>query len=185
MYNNPVSFIKVTTNEVIDFIASAKKRIIFAKPSFFKNEIEAIIDTKYQEDIFVEIYMEAGESAIRYGFGETSALELISANIGLFDTHLADRIRIAILIVDNNALVYMPNLSFIEEESNALTFPNGFLCNEDVTEDIFRQFTARNSDNIIMEKLENVLFFPGVNILSLNNDDAVINNMESSIKNLR
>lgn len=184
MEQNAMSFVKVNTSTVIDFIASAKNRIVFAKPSFLKKEIEAIIDSKKQTDIFVDIYMEAGESAIRYGFGETLALELLNDNVGLFDIHVAKKIRIALLVVDNNALVYMPNLAFIEEESNELSFPNGFLCNEDVTENIIRQFTAKDTVNIKLGNADNVINLPGCHIPLLDSEE-VISGIKTSIENLK
>lgn len=183
MYNNPVSFIKVTTATVIDFIAAAKNRIIFAKPSFFKNEIEAIINTKKLRNISSEIYMEAGDEAVRYGFGETSALKLINDNVEMFNIYTANRIRIAILVVDDRALVYTPNLAFIEGELEDLTFPNGFLCNEDVTEDIVRQFDAKNTSNIEIDSIDNVIIFPGVNISLLKSNEA-ITDIANSIETL-
>lgn len=181
MYNNPVSFIKVTTNIVIDFITAAKRRIIFAKPSFLKKEIEAIIDTKKLRNIFIEVYMEAGEDAVRYGFGETSALKLIHGNLEMFNIYTANRIRIAVLVIDDRALVYMPNLAFIEEELSELSFPNGFLCNKNVTEDIVSQFEAKDTNNIEIDNVDNVIIFPGVHIPLLKSNE-IINGIKNSIE---
>jgi hypothetical protein len=183
MNNNPVSFIKVTTDLVINFITSAKKSIIFAKPAFFKNEIETMISVIRQKKISAELYMEVGDSAIRYGFGETSALKLICDSHEIFTLHTADRIRIAILVVDDRALVYTPNLSFIEEESNDLAFPNGFLCNENVTRDIVRQFETKSTADIEINSTENIIVFPGIQIPQLSSG-KFIDDIKDSIERL-
>lgn len=184
MNSSSVSFIKVTTNEIIEFISSAKERIIFVKPAFFKKEIESIFQGSKQNDPLVTIYMESGDSAIRYGFGETDALELLNEKLGKIEVHIANRIRVAILIVDDRAIVYMPNLTFIEEESKELTFPNGFLCNKEVIEDIVKQFVPNQTANKKIEKLDNVVILPGGHIPLLDSN-VVANDIIKSIENLK
>lgn len=140
MDNNAVSFIRVSTPEIIKWISSVKNRIVFAKPAFFKTETAAILTVLEEREIDVTIYMEEGESAIRCGFGETAALELIARNAKSINLHTVKRIRVGILIVDDRAIVFMPELVFIEEESNdADLFPNGLLCSKEITNDIVNQ----------------------------------------------
>lgn len=179
-----VSFVRVTTKDVLNFIKVAKKRIIFAKPAFLKQEVKFLYDAVKEKSVYCNLYMEAGDAAIRYGFGETSALEFINEKFGAFSVHTADRIRIAILIVDDKALVYMPNLAFIEEEASELSFPNGFMCNEDITKEIVNQFEEKTSNNDVVEKVENVILLPGGYIPLL--DSVVVNSsIKESIKSLK
>jgi hypothetical protein len=171
MDNNTLSFIKVSKKEVIEFINSAKKRIIFIKPAFLKDEIEAILRLIHQNDINGTIYMETGENAIRHGFGETAALEIINQNINILNICVAEKIRIAILIVDDGALVYMPDLAFIDEEHNELTFPNGFKSNKDVTDDIIKQISSKQNNELTFPSNKDVTD----DIIKLNSSKQNIN----------
>lgn len=183
MSNNPVSFIKVTTDIAVNFIGSAKKKIIFVKPSLTNEEIEALINAKGKLDISVEIYIESGDNAIRYGFGEKPAIEKLEKNIKLFDVNIAERIRIALLIVDDRALIYMPHLAFVEDESNVLSFPNGFLCNEEVTSDIISQLKLKENVNIEIGEMDNVVIFPPCRI-KLGDKNDVTSNIKTTIEKL-
>lgn len=165
-----VSFVRVTTEDVLKFIAASRERIIYVKPAFMEKEVKTLLDVVNHKGVSCDLFMEAGDNAIRYGFGETTALNLLNENISKLNIQIADRIRIVVLVVDDKALVYMPNISFIEEESSELTFPNGFLCNETFTTEIVNQFTVKKDnveiiksvENGIIEKVENVYFLPGV-----------------------
>lgn len=184
MNNNSVSFIRVSTNEILDFIASAKNRIIFAKRAFTRNEIEAILNVIKTNNISGTIYMEAGDSATRYGFGETEALELLRQNFERIEVHTTNRIKVGVLVVDESAIFYMPNLTFIEEESNEQAFPNGILCGSEVTNDIVRQFDFQQNTNEKIDRVGNVIALPGGHNPLLDRN-KVKENLLESLKNLK
>jgi len=158
---NVLKFVKVTENDLLSFISSAKKRIIFAKSAFTKKEVECILDTIDRSRVSCNLYIEAGDKAIRFGFGETEALKLLDDNLGKINLHIADRIRMAILIVDNEALMYSPNLSFIEEELQGMIFPNGFFGRDSITELILQEFDIEEVINVDPKSVFKVIPFPG------------------------
>lgn len=182
--NVAVDFIKVTTEEILKFIASAKKKIIFAKPAFLLKEVEALYKAVKVNSVECQLYMEAGDGAIRYGFGETSALELMEKHSEDINIHIAGRIRIAVLIVDEKALVYMPNIAFIEEETIELAFPNGLLCNQEVSEQILSQFDGKGEKPRTIGQDDNVIIFPKGSIPT-SNIGEVNNNIVKSLESLK
>lgn len=192
MNNSKVmSFVKVTTEDILEFIDLAKDRIIFIKPAFMKNEVETLLKVVNHNGLLCNLFMESGDKAIRYGFGETAALKLLNENIGKLNIQIADRIRIGVLVVDDKALVYMPNISFIEEESVELKFPNGFLFNETFTKEIVNEFTLKEDnseiikriENGIVKRVDNVLILPGGFTTRYNHSD-VKNDLENSLEKL-
>lgn len=161
IYNDIVKFVKVNTNDLLNYIYSAKKRIVFAKPAFDLDEINAILDLKKKKQVTCNLYIESGDKAVRYGFGDTKALQLINDNLQLLNVQTVERIRMAILIVDDKTLVYAPNLSFIEEEIDTLTFPNGFFGDKAITEQILKEFSMKSGSNSVAHKYNNIVPFPG------------------------
>lgn len=134
-------FVKVTNNRITEFIHQAKHRILFVKPAFYKCEIENIISVKEKNNIpLCELYLENGDEAIRFGFGERDALELISEKQDLLTVQLVDRIRLSILIVDNNCLIFSPSIAQLDKEDNPSDFPNGFYGDKNVVEMIITKF---------------------------------------------
>lgn len=175
-------FVKVSTRDVIDDISHAHERIIFVKPAFMKSEIEALLDATQKRNVVCEIYMEPGEEAIRHGFGETEALKLLHANTISFQIHMVDRIRMAILIVDGRALVYTPNISFIEAEAEYqdLTFPNGMECTDELAQHILDQFPKSNA---LANCPDNVIVLPGGYLIDPQTED-IEENMTDVLKSL-
>ncbi len=146
-----ISFHKISIDDVLEFISTAKNRIIFIKPAFMKKEVEALIEVVIDKKVTCNLFYEAGDKAIRYGFGETSALDILEKNFEKFNIQIDDRIRIVVLVVDDKALVYMPNINFIEEDSCDLTFPNGFWCNATLTDEIVKNFTLKGENESAKE----------------------------------
>lgn len=182
MSDNAISLVKITTDEILNLISSAKNKIIFVKPAFHRIEMEAIVSVA-EKGIEVTLYLEAGDSAIRYGFGETNALKLLEENLDLVSICLAERIRVGILVVDDNSIVYMPNLTMIEEESSNLSFPNGFLCSSQITKDIVKQFLSSQNEDMNNQKADNVIIFPG-GYIPTSAADVVIDDIKTSLENL-
>ena len=182
-----ISLLKIGGDDVLDYIAKAKERIIFAKPAFFAVEIDALLKAKENNKINVDLYIEPGDKSIRLGFGEKAALDLINNNQHCFNIQLAERIRMAVLCVDNTALLYAPNLSFAEAETPKSTFANGILCDESVSINLIKQFPILEDKTPAKEKaMDNVFILPGGyipddTIIKLQNDikNTIINTIES------
>ncbi|MDD4802635.1 MAG: hypothetical protein PHF24_06825 [Syntrophomonas sp.] len=172
-----VRFLKINNDTVLNFISKAKERIIFAKPAFLNSEIEALLKAKQKHNIEIDIYMEPGDKAIRLGFGEKAALNLINTHLSWFNIQFAERIRMAILCFDNNALLYAPNLSFSEPETPKPTFANGILCNGSMASIIIKQFPVLgNTEPSNKKARDNVLMLPGGYI-----PDETINKLQDNI----
>ena len=62
----------------------AQKRVIFAKVSYFKEEIEVLIALVKNKNVRCELYFECDDKTVRYGFGDTDALKLIRVSKELF-----------------------------------------------------------------------------------------------------
>jgi hypothetical protein len=183
-----IRLLKIRTDDVLSYILKARERIIFAKPAFLFAEIDTLLKLKDKfNHMDIDLYMEPGDKAIRLGFGETAALELINKNLDCFKIQLAERIRMAILCVDNTALLYAPNLSFAEQETPKLTFANGILCNEFVSNEIIKQFPVLNSDESSGRKTRsNVVILPGGYIPDETMDrlqDSITSTIESLVAN--
>lgn len=167
-----LKFVKVTEDDLLRFISNAKKRIIYAKSAFTKKEIEYIIETIDRNKIDCNLYIEAGDKAIRFGFGETEALELINNNLEKIKLQITDKIRMAILIVDNETLMYSPNISFIEEDLYEMTFPNGLFGRDNITELLLEEFDIKEKIDIDPMNESKIIPFPGCDIPKLQQEDT-------------
>ena len=134
-------FVKVSNEKIINFIHQAKQRLLFVKPAFFKWEIEQILSVKENNYIpQCEIYLENGDEAIRFGFGDHDALELMKSKQDLIMVQLVDRVRLSILVVDNNCLIYSPSIVHLDDKDKPSDFPNGFYGDKNVVEKIINKF---------------------------------------------
>ncbi len=59
--------------------------------------------------------------------GETDAIKIINDNLSSLNVQTVDRIRLSIVVIDNQTLIYAQNILFMEDETTDLTFPNGIL----------------------------------------------------------
>ncbi|WP_419887590.1 hypothetical protein ACN6MT_19375 [Neobacillus niacini] len=152
-------FVKVTNEKVLEFINQANHRILFVKPAFYKWEIETIINTKKMKNISLcEVYCEKGDEAIRFGFGDRDALDLIINNQNAITVQLVDSIRMSILIVDNNCLIYSPRIAQLDNGEKPSDFPNGFFGDKNVVEMIITRFPTYSlfSPEIDNKKIESI-----------------------------
>lgn len=147
----PVQFIKVTEDTVLSFLDEARDRVIIAKPAYFKNEIEKLLQLAKAE-LECEVYVDTSENSIRYGFGEQPALETINQNLDLLTVQSANYIRMAILIVDHKVMVYSPVALAWEKIPEEIEFPNGFIGGASLTTSLLQQIRGE-SINIPIEGL--------------------------------
>ncbi len=135
-------FTTITREMVRTYIGRARNMIVYAKPAFYKEEMEALLDAA-ERGISCDVYFDRGDRSIRRGFGETEALQLISDSGNLpvtFRYHLKDRIRLAFLIVDSLVILFAPNIRAFEDEKDKLDFPNGVVCKGELARDVIRLF---------------------------------------------
>ena len=62
-------FVEVTSEKLLDFIVSAKGKVIIAKPGYSKSEVEQLIKLGKEKKVKIELYLEGGDQATRFGFG--------------------------------------------------------------------------------------------------------------------
>ncbi len=87
--------------------------------------------------------MEAGENPIRYGFGQAEALPLIEEHMDILNVQSVNQIRMALVIVDDAALVYAPVALSWEKPPAELEFPNGVFGNKGFAETLFEQMGGK------------------------------------------
>lgn len=135
-------FVMVTREKVRTCIEKARSRIVYAKPAFYGAEMRALIAAA-ERGIICDVYFDRGDISIRRGFGEAEALKCIRNEDELPETfhyHLKNRIRLAFLIVDDTAIVFAPNISAFENESEVTDFPNGIMCKGELAKETARLF---------------------------------------------
>ena len=99
--------------------------------------------------------MEEGEKAVRYGFGTSEALPLLKENMDCINVQSVNQIRMALVIVDDAALVYAPIALSWEKAPEKLEFPNGFFGGKSIAETLFKQMGGQIVVLDIEEKKEN------------------------------
>jgi hypothetical protein len=144
-----VKFVTVSRESFMDFLDTAKNRIIIAKAGYFKTEIEKIVSLISDRKIHCKLYVDTEENAVRFGFGEQSALDLIKEKIVILNVQNVERIRLSIVIVDEDILFYFPAALSWESDPEKLVFPNGFMGHKCVTDDILKQMEGEeNTTNV-------------------------------------
>jgi hypothetical protein len=146
--NNPmgaVQFVTVSRETFMEFLDKAQNRIIIAKAGYFKTEIEKIVSLINDRKIHCKLYVDTEENAVRFGFGEQSALELIKKKIDILNVQNVERIRLSIVIVDEDILFYFPAALSWESDPEKLVFPNGFMGYKCVTDDILKQMEGEEN----------------------------------------
>lgn len=134
-----IQFAQVTPEILDQFLSKATSRIVIAKAGYSKKEVQLLIDIVSDKKISCSLYMEAGENPVRYGFGQADALPLIHKNLDILNVQSVNQIRMALVIVDDAALVYTPVALSWEEPPDKLEFPNGIFGNKEFAEILFKQ----------------------------------------------
>lgn len=144
-----IRLVSVTDGYLLSFIRDAKERIIIAKPAYKLGEIETILNKIKNNNVKCKMYLEMGEQSIRNGLGETGSLNLIRKNFDVLNVKLMEKIRIAIVIIDNKSLLYTPNISLLEESWSEEIIPNGLLGNSTITEQIHMELSSNEKELVI------------------------------------
>lgn len=181
-----IKFVSVTDGYLLSFIKDAKERIIIAKPAYKQEEVKTILNIVKNKDVKCRLYLESGEESIRKGLGDVESLNLILKNFDILKVQLIDRIRIGIIIVDNNCLIYTTNISLLEENYIEEMVPNGLLGNSAITKQIDVELFSNEKQLLInREMISRETLFSSLN--SELGRDRYINiqqNIGKTIKNL-
>lgn len=180
--DNFVMLVTVDGKVFLNFLKGAQKRMTIAKPGYFVEEVQAIMQIVTQKNIPCTVYMDPDEKAVRYGFGEVKALELISQNSAILNPQTAQRIRMAVAIVDDLALLYTPVALAWEQEPEQITFPNGIVAGKTLAESILARFN--NQPQALPELPKNVIPFPGCKILK-QEEKALVKELGETIEKLK
>ena len=135
-------FTTITQEQIRTYIEKAKRRVVYAKPAFYEVELQTLMAAAAR-GVLCDVYFDRGDRSIRRGFGDAEALKSAKNAEKLLETfhyHLKDRIRLAFLIVDDIAVVFAPNISAFEKETESTDFPNGIICQGELAEEVARLF---------------------------------------------
>lgn len=116
----------LSTDTVEAFIDRATSRIRFAKAGLFEREANAVLRAA-NRGIDCKVIVEAGEQAVRLGLADQDGFELVANNLDRLQVRTVDKIRMALLLVDDQVLVFFPLALAWETESMGLHFPNGLV----------------------------------------------------------
>jgi len=133
-------FVKVTKDTLINFLHKANKRIVIAKPGYFKEEVEALIKIAESGKIACNVFIDPSDIAVRFGFGETEALKIIKDKGSMLHCQTASHIRMSVVIVDDQALIYVPVALAWESESKEVDYPNGIIGGQKFADVVVNEF---------------------------------------------
>jgi len=136
--------VKVTTETFIDFLRGAKDQIVIAKAGYFKGEVEAILSLSKEKKISITLFVETGEEAVRFGFGDADSLRAIKDHMRDLDVREARHIRMSVAIVDDTALIFSPAALAWETEPEEPSYPNGLICGNVIAGKLRRQFLGQS-----------------------------------------
>ena len=160
--NVDVRFVKVDEKTLIEFLNNAEKRIIIAKAGYRDLEVKTILNLVEQRNIESSIYVDPGENAIRWGFGQESALKELNKHSDKLNIQTVDHIRMSVVIVDDSALIYSPVALSWETEPEEMVFPNGFIGGSKIADNLLEQINATEEESPPIS--DKVVPFPGCTI---------------------
>ena len=150
---NDVQFVRVDEETLRHFLEMAESRIIIAKPGYSLSEIETILKLVSKKNLICKVYVDPGENAVRWGFGEKAALQKLQEYTEILNVQTVDHIRMSVVIVDERSLIYAPVALSWEDEPNQLTFPNGFIGDMTVTNSLLEQINSSEKDSTSLPKI--------------------------------
>lgn len=156
-----VHLIAVTKDRLLDFLKTAQRRILIAKPGYSKDEVTTILGLIRNKNVECTVYVDPDETAVRYGFGEQEALKMAKDEIDVLNLQTIPGIRLSVVIVDDRALIFTPAALSWEEEPKELVYPNGLEGGKTLVDQLLEQFNATGSEQSLPG---NVTTFPTVTI---------------------
>lgn len=160
--NGDVRFVKVDEKTLIEFLNNAEKRIIIAKAGYRDLEVKTLLDLVDKRNLECRVYVDPGENAVRWGFGQESALKELSNNSEKLNVQTVDHIRMSVVIVDDSALLYSPVALSWETEPEEMVFPNGFIGGSKIADGLLDQINATEEESPPIS--DKVIPFPGCTI---------------------
>ena len=160
--NVDVRFVKVDEKTLVEFLNNAKKRIIIAKAGYRDLEVKTLVDLVDRKNLECRVYIDPGENAVRWGFGQQSALKELTNNSEKLNVQTADHIRMSVVIVDDSALIYSPVALSWETEPEEMVFPNGFIGGSKIADSLLEQINATEEESPPIS--DKVVPFPGCTI---------------------
>ncbi len=128
-------FLNINPKHLADAIHSAHSRVIYVSPGLDEVIASALINISKKIGVDnVSVLLDISESALRYGYGNTDGITLLTENgISIKD---ADGIRIGALIYDDEGLIFTPTPLLIESGKRKLAQPNAIKAASGQVEDI-------------------------------------------------
>jgi hypothetical protein len=156
-------FVKVTRSLLLEFIGKTRKRVVIAKPGYSCEEVNLLKKLSEFSTVDCSLYVDPSEEAVRWGFGDKDALNLIQQNLEILHVQTAKRIRLSVVIVADSALIYVPVALSWEEEPSNILYPNGVIGGTDMVVSFLQQISKSNGESKSDNK---VIPFPGCEIPS-------------------
>ena len=97
------------------------------------------------------MFVDSNENAVRFGFGDKEAVDLLLSHIEILNVQTVEHIRLSIVIVDDSVLIYTPVALSWEKTPEKLNFPNGFVGGEEVVASILPQMNGETGQIVIDE----------------------------------
>lgn len=129
------TFCAVDDQALANLIRQAQQRIVLIAPGLFLSVAEALCDRfKDVAQLEVSVILDADDDVCRIGFGELAALQLVHKQAGTagFYVRYQPGLRVGVLLVDDQTLVWSPTPRSVEstpDSSTALRRASGLAPN--------------------------------------------------------
>lgn len=154
-----IRFVTMTEADLVTLLRQAQQRIVIAKPAYFVEEIEAILETIKSKRVSVSLFMEVGTESIRRGLGEQKALEQIGSNIALLGVQTVPRINAGVVVVDDKVAVFSPQALDPNRPEDEQMFPDGIMGGKNIARQLLDNLRQPNTQLPLQAK-SHVVPFP-------------------------
>lgn len=127
------NFVIVNDSQLIALIESAQKRVAFLGPGITIQVADAIVDKWASLGVDnIRIVLDTDPEVARLGYGTLEGLEKLHTAAQRLGTsiHIQPGLRIGLLVIDDNAIVYSPIPQLIEAGSTDDFQPNGLYLSQ-------------------------------------------------------
>ena len=146
------TFCAIDDNALATLIRQARQRVVFIAPGVFLPVANALAE-RFREvaQLEVSVILDADDDVCRLGFGELEALRLIHAQAQTAGFYVRSQpgLRIGVLLVDDQTLVWAPTPRSVEsapDSSTAAMAPNGLMLGNNPVRQIAQAVCAEGTE---------------------------------------
>jgi len=145
------TFVAVNDKILVQKIQAAKKRVVYVAPGISTLVAEIICQRITDADtVDITVVLDPDDDVYRIGYGDGSGLKLLH---DLVSKHLFLRsqsgIRIGVLLVDDDVLIWSPTPQSIEAAPDADISPNGLFLGKDPASQLSQAVAAEGTNTVI------------------------------------